>query len=126
MRRGLIAALCVAGTIMTSGCALFRTGAAATGGYAIGKDSVTNHFDKPAKHVFRRSVAVVKELGGEITIEDETNGLLRAHLKESTVTVTVKSLTRKTVELKVKARNKVGLPAADVAQDVYNKIFPRL
>ena len=125
MRRGLIAALCVACTITTSGCALFLIGAAATGGYALGKDSVINHFDKPKQHVFRRSVAVVKEMGGEITIEDEANGLLRAHMHEATVTITVRPLTKKTVELKVKAR-KTGLPAVDVAQDVYNKILPRL
>lgn len=123
--RGLVIAVCLIGTMLTSGCALFLIGAGAAGGYAVSRDSVINHFDKPKAHVFRRSAAVIKEMGGEITIEDESNGLLRAHLHEATVTITVKPLTKKTVELKVKAR-KTGMPAVAVAQEVYDKILPRL
>ncbi|MBI4313979.1 MAG: hypothetical protein HY594_04100 [Candidatus Omnitrophica bacterium] len=118
--------LLVFACVVSSGCALFLVGAGAAGGYAVSKDSIKNSFDLPKKHVFRHSVAAVKEAGGRVTIEDPANGVIRAVVGETNVTLTVKSLTRKTVELKVKARNKFLLPDMEVAQEVYNKILARL
>ena len=45
---------------------------------------------------------------------------------EATVTITVKPLTRHSVELKVQARNSFLLPEIDTAQAVYNKIIEGL
>jgi len=52
---------------------------------------------------------------------------LKGTVAGATVTITVKPLTRKTVELKVKARDtSLLLPKVDVAQAIYTKILERL
>ena len=122
-KKVLIAALiglCLGG----SGCALLLVGAGAAGGYAIGKDSVKNHYDLSQDRVFRTALVVTKELG-QVSEEDPAHGIIRARVGETSVTITVKPLTKKTVELKVKARKNL-MPDVDIAQQIYNKINSRL
>ena len=108
-----------------SGCAAVLLGAGAAGGYALSKDSVKNHFDLSQDRVYKTSLGVVKEMG-QVTLEDGKNGKIQAKVKEADITITVKPLTKKTVELKVSGRNKFKMPAVDVAQEVYTKIVERL
>jgi len=117
--------LSVAASVMLSGCAALLLGAGAAGGYAISKDSVKNHFDLPMSHVFQVSREVV-ENQGLILLEDARRGLIKAEVAGANVTVTVKPVSPRTVELQVKARSDVLLPKIEVAQAVYNKIFERL
>lgn len=117
--------LLLVASVGLSGCAAVLVGAGAAGGYALSKDSVKNQFDLSQDHVFRRSRDVVKKMG-QITLEDSKKGVLKGKIKDVDVTVTVKPLTKQTVELKVHARNKFKMPAVDVAQEVYNKIIERL
>lgn len=126
MRRSAVA-LIVAGVVVAglSGCAVLLVGAGAAGGYAISRDSVKNLFDLPAEAVFRASRQIVAEQG-LITVEDARNGLLKATVEGATVTVTVKPVTKRTVELKVKARDSLHLPKVDIAQTIYTKILERL
>ena len=107
----------------TSGCALLLVGAGAAGGYAISRDAVTNHFDRSKDFVFHQSLEVLKNLG-EVTLEDAKHGIIKATVHDAHVTVTVKQVTPKTVELKVKARN--VMPKIEVAQEVYSKIAEKL
>ena len=108
-----------------SGCALLLVGAGAAGGYAISKDSVRNYFDLPQGEVYRAGRDVVAELGAIIS-EDSRHGTLKGIVQGATVTVTVKPVSRRTVELRVKARDNLFMPELDVAQAVYNNIFSRL
>lgn len=123
--RKVLGILVVAASFTISGCAAVLVGAGVAGGYAIGKDSVKNHFDMPRDRVFRESLSVAKEMG-RITLEDAKNGKIQADVKDVDITITVRQLTKKTVELKVKGRNKYKMPAVDVAQEVYNKIAENL
>ena len=111
--------------VSTAGCALLLVGAGAAGGYAISKDSVRNQFDLPKETVFRHSAAVAKEMG-LVTLEDSARGQLHVKIQDANVVITVKPLTRRTVELKVKARNSLLMPEIETAQAVYNKIVERL
>lgn len=106
------------------GCPLVLVGAGAAGGYAIGKDSVENHYERSADHVYRHSLAVAKEMG-RVTLDDRDRGVIKAEINEAHVTITVKKMTPRTVELKVKARGAM-MPKVEVAQEVYNKIHGRL
>ena len=125
MRRSAVACIMAAAAALgLSGCAVLLVGAGAAGGYAIGRDSVKNLFDLPAEAVFRASREVVAK-EGLITIEDARNGLLKATVEGATVTVTVKPVTKKTVELKVKARDNI-FPKVDIAQAIYTRILERL
>jgi hypothetical protein len=126
MNRTMRAVLLGAMLAGASGCAVLLIGAGAAGGYAISKDSVKNNFDLPQSHVYRISREVVEE-HGEVTTDDEKHGIMKATVQGAAVTVTVKPLTRKTVELKVKARDHtLLLPKIDVAQVIYTKILERL
>ena len=107
------------------GCPLLWLGAGAAGGYAISKDSVRNAFDLSPGAVYHSSLSVIKGLG-MVTAEDASHGLIQAKVGDVNVTITVKPLTKKTVELKVKARNRFLMPRVDVAQEVYTKIVERL
>jgi len=108
-----------------SGCAAVLIGAGAAGGYAISNDSVKNAFDRSPRQVYRHSLAVVKKMG-ETTMEDVKNHRIEARVQEVNVVVTIKSLTKQTVELEVSARNKLLMPRVDVAQEVYNAIVERM
>ena len=121
----LIAMALVAASLGLSGCPVVLVGAGAAGGYALSKDSVKNHFDLSKDKVYRRSLDVAKEMG-QVTLEDSKKGLVKGKVKEADITITVKPLTKKTVELEVHARNKFKMPAVDVAQEVYNKIIEKL
>ena len=107
-----------------SGCAVLLVGAGAAGGYAISQDSIKNSFDLPFAHVFRVSRDVVKE-AGLVTLEDERRGLINAVVEGADVTVTIKRISQKTVELKVKARHLL-LPKFEIAQALYNRMLDRL
>ena len=111
--------------LQLSGCAALLVSAGAAGGYAISKDSVKNHFDLPASQVFRASRDVISQMG-LVTTEDQRRGLIKAQVEGANVTITVKPVSEKTVELKVKARNDLLMPKIDVAQSIYNKIAERL
>ena len=117
---GFGAVLCAA-----SGCALLLVGAGAAGGYAISKDSVRDHLDLPQSHVYHISREVLQQ-EGLVTTDDEKHGLLKATVAGANVSITVKPVSRKTVELKVKARDNLLLPKVDVAQAIYTKIIERL
>lgn len=106
------------------GCAALLVGVGAAGGYAISKDSITNHFDLSQAHVYGVSRKVVRDIG-LITEEDERRGRLRADVEGATVTVTVTPVSDKTVKLKVKAR-KLFMPKLSVAENVYNRVLERL
>ena len=123
--RKLLCVLMLAATLGFSGCAVVLIGAGAAGGYALSKDSVKNHFDLSKDRVYKTSLGVTKDMG-QVMLEDQKNGKIQAKVKEADITITVKPLTKKTVELKVQGRNKFKMPAVDVAQEVYNKIAERL
>ena len=108
-----------------SGCAFLLLGAGAAGGYAISKDSVKNVFDLPQDQVYEQSLVTAKEMG-LVKFEDRVNGRIKAEIQEADVTITVKPLTRRTVELNVRARDKFVVPKVDIAQEVYTKIIERL
>lgn len=117
--------LLVAASVGLSGCAVLLVGAGVAGGYAISKDSVRNTFDLPKDAVYEHSVAVAKEMG-MITLADRVHGIIKAQVQDVNVTITVKPLTKRTVQLIVKGRNDFLMPKVDVAQEVYTKILERL
>ncbi len=123
--RKMTGILFVVGSLALSGCAAVLVGAGAAGGYALSKDSVKNNFDMSRDRVYKQSLGVAKEMG-QVTLEDSKNGRIEAKVRDVDVIITVKPLTKKTVELKVSGRNKIKMPAMDVAQEVYNKIAERL
>ena len=112
-------------SLALSGCAAILLGAGAAGGYALSRDSVKNHFDLSQDRVYKTSLKVAKEMG-QTTLEDGKNGKIEAKVKDVDITITVKPLTKKTVELKVRGRNQFKMPAVDVAQEVYTKIVEHL
>ncbi len=109
----------------TGGCAVLLVGAGAAGGYAVSRDSVRNHFDLPWGAVYQESLEVVTDLG-LVTLQDDQRGIIQAIVEGANVTVTVKRLSERTCELRVKARTNLLLPKIDVAHTVYNRIFERL
>ena len=126
MRRQAVSLLLAGGlAVSLSGCAALLVGAGVAGGYAISRDSVRNLFDLPRDHLFDVSREVLQEMGA-VTLEDRAHGRLKAEIQDVNVTVTVKQLTKKTVELTVQARSDFLMPKVDVAQEVYTKIIDRL
>lgn len=104
-----------------NGCAVLLVGAGAAGGYSVSRDSVIAHYDLSKDHIFRRSLYVARE-HGQVGLEDPKHGLIELLTPEGVkVRISVKQLTPKTVELRVKARKNM-LPKVDVAQEIFNKI----
>jgi hypothetical protein len=111
--------------VSLSGCAAALVGVGAAGGYAISKDSVKDYFDLPQETVFQQSLLVAKEMG-TVESQNEDEGLINAKIRGASVTIKVKPISKKTVELKIRARDKVLIPKVGIAQDVYNEIAERL
>jgi len=123
--RSFVIALAVgAAAAGLGGCAVALVGAGAAGGYAIGRDSITNHFDVSQSHAFEVSRQVVREMGW-ITEEDVAHGRIKGSVQEATVTILVTPVSERTVKLEVKSR-KLLMPRLAIAQSVYNEIFSRL
>ena len=109
-------------TLVFSGCAALLIGAGAVGGYAVGRDSVVANLEKSKEAVYRKSLEVANK-AGQVTLEDAKRGLIELTTPEAVkVRITLKQLTSRTVELRVKARKNM-LPKVDVAQDLYGKIM---
>jgi hypothetical protein len=107
------------------GCAPIWLGAGAVGGYAVSRDSVVDHLDYPPDAIYREALTVVKQMG-EITLEAPKQRMIQAKIDRVSVKVTVRPLTERTVELRIRARNQWLMPRVDVAQRVYGKIKERL
>lgn len=122
MRVAVVAALLAGGL---SGCAALLIGAGAAGGYAISKDSITNHYDLSSTVVYQAAREVIGE-EGLVTLEDEHRGIMKAEILDANLTIQVRKVSDRTTQLKVKARNDLLLPKIDIAQNVYNKIDRRL
>ena len=122
-RWAVVALLIVA--LGLSGCAAFLVGAGIAGGYAISRDTVRNIFDLPKDVVYDRSLVVAKEMG-VVTLDDRLHGKITAEVQDVNVTITVKPLTKKSVQLIVRGRNDFLMPKVDVAQAVYTKIIEQL
>ena len=122
---GVVPAGLAAVVLAGAGCAPILIGAGAVGGYAISKDSISNTFDLSMDHVYDISRQVA-EKEGLVTLADAKRGLIRTQVPGAKVTITIRRLTSRTVELKVKARNDAWLPKIDIAQSVYNQIVERL
>jgi hypothetical protein len=118
-------ALLVVSSLSLSGCPLLLIGAGAAGGYAVGRDSVRNQFEISKDHLYQQSLSASKELGF-ILSDDAAGGVIKLKIQNTTVTITVKPVTQRAVELRVKARNNLLMPEVDVAQQVYNTIIKRL
>ena len=108
-----------------SGCALFLVGAGVAGGYAISRDSVRNVFDVSGSQLYDKSLAVANEMGA-VTLEDRVHRLIKADVEDVNITIGIKQLTKRTVELRVQGRNRWLMPKVDVAQAVYSKIIEGL
>ena len=99
--------------VALAGCAPVWIGAGAVGGYAVGRDAIRNHFD------------VMGELGF-VTDEDPHAGRVRGEVDGANVTVTIRPISDRTMELTVKARNKFLMPRVSTAHLIYNRILDRL
>lgn len=122
-RLGLVVCAVLAAGL--TGCAVLLVGAGAAGGYAISKDSIRSHFDMAPGIIYQESRRVMGERG-LVTLEDEHRGLIKAQVEGATVTITVKRISERTTELKVKARDNLLLPKVEVAQAIYNEILTGL
>lgn len=113
-------------SFLSSGCALFLFGAGAAGGIAISEDEIEGHFDKPFDKVYKTSREVLT-YEGFLRREDRPKGVLEAEVRKSDVKVTVKQITEKTVQLRIKARKAYKvLPDPELANELYNKVFKKL
>lgn len=113
-------------SLVSSGCALFLFGAGAAGGIAISEDEIEGYFDKPFDRVYKASREVLT-YEGFIRKEDRPKGILEAEVRKSEVRVTVRQITEKTVQLRIKARKAYKvLPDPELANELYNKVFKKL
>lgn len=122
MRRWLVP---LAACASLSGCAVLLVGAGAAGGYAISRDSVKNVFDLPKEHVHDVSAAVLKERG-VVKTDNRAHGQIKGEVQDVDILITIKPVTKQTVELKVRGRNRLLMPQVDTAQEIYNGIVERL
>ena len=103
------------------GCVAAVIGTAALGGYAISPDTVEGLTARDEDAVWDAVVEVLSIMG-RVTEQYEQKGMVVAQVSGAKVTVTIYTMSQKTVKLRVKAR-KSFLPKIAIAQDVFAKIM---
>lgn len=121
----LLTTLLAAGAPALSGCAVLLLGAGAAGGYAVSRDSVVDHLERSREVVYRASLAVAQSMG-QVTLESPKQGVVQATIDDANVRITIRQVTTNTVELRIRARNKLLMPKVEVAQRVTARIKDRL
>jgi hypothetical protein len=99
-----------------SGCAAVLIGAGVAGGVAISDDTVKTNIDSSFNTVWSKSISVIKNMGTIIS-EDKLKGKAEAAVDSAHVWITVKKLTARATELRVKARKNL-LPNIDLAHKI--------
>lgn len=107
---------------LVSGC-WFLVGAGA--GYEITSDSAIGHFDTSFARAYQASLNIIKSQAGNITMDDEKLGWIKADINNYKTAVHIEQLTEKTVQITVSAR-KYALPKAQFARDILSKISKKL
>lgn len=110
--------------LVCSGCVPLIVGGAvgALGGHAISKDTIQVETDKDYDTLWNAAKTVAR-IKGTINTEDKSRGELELKVDSSKVKVRIVRLTRATTRLRVSARNALGLPNIDLAQEVFVKIL---
>lgn len=112
--------------LLLPGCALFLVGAGAAGGYAISKDTIEGHTEKPLDRVYQASREVLME-DGFIKKEDRGGGKIEGEVNKSVVDIRLKQVTERTVRIRVRVRKAYKLlPDAGLANELYNKLIKKL
>jgi hypothetical protein len=111
--------------VALAGCAPIWIGAGAVGGYAVGRDAIRNHFDVSESALYDISRDIIAEQGF-VTEEEPRAGQVKGEVDGANVTVTIRPVSTRTVELTVRARNKFLMPRVSTAHLVYNRILDRL
>ena len=110
---------------LLTGCVyLVIGGLGAVGGYVVSPDTVEGVTGHDAVSVFDAAIDVLSIMG---TIEErnERGGMIISRVSGAKVTVSIYSLTDKTVRLTVKAR-KTFVPKISISQEVFVKIINQL
>ena len=110
--------------VCNSGCTAALISAGVAGGLVISEDSAKFSVDKDFNHAWAASHRVLfKE--GKITSEDKTAGRIEAAVGESRVVVLVKTITRRSTSIEVKARKNL-MPHVALSTEISRKIQERL
>jgi hypothetical protein len=107
-----------------SGCILLLAGGAATGGYALSKDSAEGILDYSYDRTWDSMYQVFKQ-DGIIKLQDKTHGRLEALVGGIDMKVQVDRIGKDSTRLKIEARKNL-LPKAKQAEDEFVKVMNRL
>lgn len=99
-------------------------GAGVLGGYAIGRDSIEGHSDKPYAAIWNSALKVAK-IKGKLTKEDKEKGEIELEAELSRAWIKLTKLTKTATKIKVSAR-RYSLPNLKLAEEVFIKIMEEI
>ena len=108
-----------------SGCMpLVVGGAGVLGGYAVGRDTIKGHSEKPYHAIWNAALKVAR-IKGKLTKEDKKKGEIEMEAELSRVWIKLTKLTKSATEIKVSAR-KYSLPNLKLAEEIFIKIMEQI
>ena len=114
----------LSGAKMYAASALFGPMGLAAG-VLVGKDSGVQEFKASVDKVFSTSLAVLKEMGGEIKSHDPVTGEIKAKVSGSDVTIQIQKVAGGKTAIDVAAR-KMMLPKPEIANGILRQIAQKL
>lgn len=114
----------LSGAKMYAASALFGPMGLAAGVLA-GKDSGVQEFKASVDKVFKTSLAVLQEMGGEIKSQDPAKGEIKAKVSGSDITIQIQKVAGGKTAIDVAAR-KMMLPKPEIANGVLRQIAEKL
>jgi len=119
-----VSLLVLFGFFSFSGCALLLVGGAATGGYALSKDSAEGVLNHSYDRTWNSAVQVMKQ-DGIIKLQDYNHGRIEAEVREINMKVQIDRIGKDSTRLKVEGRKHL-LPKAKQAEEEFVKIMNSL
>lgn len=108
----------IAGCLLLNGCIPIILGAGVLTGYALSGDSASGNVNENYREVWDACLEYLEETEAEITMANESKGLIRAELSNFNLTIKINTITSKNQHLEVSAR-KYLLPKPQFAQEIY-------
>ena len=96
----------------------------AIAGSMVGRDSVEKKFSADFQATYSISLAILKDIG-QVYLEDRDDGIIRAKVQGSKITVNIKSLNPKSTQVTVSAR-KFNFPKPQIAGGILYRISEML
>lgn len=115
----------ILGLLLMAGCIPVLVGAGIVTGYSLSNATASGNVKTEYRILWDICLEKLEELEAEVSVSDESKGLVKAKLSEHSLTIKIDSINLENQRLKVSARHLL-MPKSQFAQKIFLKIISDL